>query len=252
MEVFILSGQSNMAGRGGVYTGPNGTKMWDGVVPEQCRVPPGAVLRLNADGSWKEATAPLHHDIDLQKVCGIGPGLPFAARLLERGGPRHIGLVPCAVGATAIDEWDTTGRLYQQMISRTKRALQTPGTRLQALLWYQGESDADTAEHAATYATKFTKLMRAVRHDLDHKDLPIFQVAITCADSVEITPYRDEVRRAQLGTELPHCYVVDAQGLELQADGLHLTPKAQVILGGRLADAYLLHSMHSSGGKYDF
>lgn len=34
---------------------------------------------------------------------------------------------------------------------------------------------------------------------------------------------------------------VDAKGLELQEDNLHLTTQAQVILGQMLADAYLTH-----------
>ena len=36
LAIFVLAGQSNMAGRGGVQRMPDGTKVWDGHTP---RVP---------------------------------------------------------------------------------------------------------------------------------------------------------------------------------------------------------------------
>ncbi|KAG9135331.1 hypothetical protein Leryth_015224 [Lithospermum erythrorhizon] len=53
-SIFILAGQSNMSGRGGVI---NGT--WDGVVPSQCSPNP-SILSLNAEFRWVEAQEPLH------------------------------------------------------------------------------------------------------------------------------------------------------------------------------------------------
>lgn len=47
------------------------------------------------------------------------------------------------------------------------------------------------------------------------------------------------VREAQLGVDLLNVTTVDAKGLPLEPDGLHLTTPAQVKLGKMLADAYL-------------
>ncbi len=33
-SVFVLAGQSNMAGRGGVHKAPDGGKVWDGKQPD--------------------------------------------------------------------------------------------------------------------------------------------------------------------------------------------------------------------------
>ena len=33
-SVFVLAGQSNMAGRGGVHNAPDGGKVWDGIQPD--------------------------------------------------------------------------------------------------------------------------------------------------------------------------------------------------------------------------
>ena len=63
------------------------------------------------------------------------------------------------------------------------------------------------------------------------------QVAIVPGDN----KYIEKVREAQLGMEIPNVVCVDAKGLELEDDHLHLTTKSQVQLGHMLADAYLQH-----------
>jgi len=47
------------------------------------------------------------------------------------------------------------------------------------------------------------------------------------------------VREAQLGLKLSNVVCVDAKGLPLKSDNLHLTTEAQVQLGLSLAQAYL-------------
>ena len=47
------------------------------------------------------------------------------------------------------------------------------------------------------------------------------------------------VRAAQLGIDLPNLEMVDAKGLPLERDHLHLSTPAQVRLGKMLADAFL-------------
>ncbi|CAI9115216.1 OLC1v1016058C1 [Oldenlandia corymbosa var. corymbosa] len=65
LNIFILAGQSNMAGRGGVKGG-----IWDGIVPQECQ-PNKSILRLSGNGLWEEAIEPLHKDIDVGKPAGI-------------------------------------------------------------------------------------------------------------------------------------------------------------------------------------
>jgi len=52
-------------------------------------------------------------------------------------------------------------------------------------------------------------------------------------------PYIEIVRQAQLGTDLLNLRTVDAHGLPLQPDGLHLSTPAQAHLGQIMADAFL-------------
>lgn len=257
-----------MSGRGGVEG-----KKWDGVVPPECRPSP-AILRLNAHLRWEEARDPLHADIDTAKVCGIGPGMPFANELLSHLGPHRpkglvIGLVPCAVGGTAIKEWGRGCHLYEDMVKRAKHSVEEGGS-IKALLWYQGESDTTSDQDAQCYGKRMEELIHNVRSDLHLPDLPVIQVfdplllafveswfaflfsprhafvidlrlylqvAIATGDANRI----DKVREAQLGMKLPNVYCVDAKGLPLKSDHLHLTSEAQVRLGKMLAHEYLKH-----------
>ena len=51
--------------------------------------------------------------------------------------------------------------------------------------------------------------------------------------------YVDEIRAIQLGMDLPNVICVDAKGLELKEDNLHLTTESQIQLGHSLALAFL-------------
>ncbi|RRT84028.1 hypothetical protein B296_00004958, partial [Ensete ventricosum] len=283
--IFVLSGQSNMAGRGGVRH-----RRWDGVVPPECRPNP-SILRFSAECHWEEAHEPLHCDIDTAKICGVGPGMAFANALLPcLSDEAVLGLVPCAIGGTAIKEWERGSRLYDEMVRRARKAAELGGGgEIKAVLWYQGESDTTSHATAEAYAANIEKLIRDVRMDLSLPSLPFIQasllpiltsllflsamfvfrfhaatpclgiglsfclvlavafnlkgfllhtqVAIASGD----THYLEKIREAQLGISMPNVLNVDAMGLPLNEDNLHLTTEAQVLLGNMLAEAYAKH-----------
>ncbi|XP_049355684.1 probable carbohydrate esterase At4g34215 [Solanum verrucosum] len=237
-NIFILSGQSNMSGRGGVFNQTSSSGMvnltWDGIVPPECQPNP-SVLQLNGGLTWVEAHEPLHKDIDVNKTCGVGPGMSFANELkMDDPDIGVIGLVPCAIGGTNITQWVRGGWLYNEMIRRTKVALQGGGT-IRGMLWYQGESDAIDLDDAKLYKGRLKKFFKDVRKDLELPTLPIVQVALATAPG----PYMEVIRKAQLGINLPNVRCVDAKGLPIGPDLLHLTTPAQVQLGKILANAFL-------------
>ncbi|GMH17802.1 hypothetical protein Nepgr_019643 [Nepenthes gracilis] len=230
-NIFILAGQSNMAGRGGVVRNARtGVASWDGVVPEICRSNP-AILRLNAELDWVEAEEPLGQDIDVHTTCGVGPGMAFANTLLQMDpGIGVVGLVPCAVGGTSITEWARGGSLYSRMVKRALASVQYGG-RIQGVLWYQGESDTINREDADRYKGRLEKFFMELRDDLQSPALPIIQVAIASG----MGPYVDTVRHAQLGIDLVNVLTVDAKGLPFEPDMLHLSTPAEARLGEMLA-----------------
>ncbi|KAK9112662.1 hypothetical protein Scep_020181 [Stephania cephalantha] len=146
-----------------------------------------------------------------------------------------LGLVPCAVGGTAIREWARGSHLYENMVRRARESVRRGG-RIQGLIWYQGESDSYTREDAEGYKGKMEELVKNVRADLGLPLLPIVQVAIVSGGDAA---YVETVREAQLGMRVENAVCVDAKGLDLKKDNLHLTTEAQVKLGAMLAEAYL-------------
>lgn len=56
-----------------------------------------------------------------------------------------------------------------------------------------------------------------------------------------VGPGFEIVRQTQLNLNLQNIRVVDAKGLGLKSDHLHLSTASQVILGKKLADAFLYH-----------
>ncbi|CAN1134447.1 Probable carbohydrate esterase At4g34215 [Linum perenne] len=236
-QIFLLAGQSNMAGRGGVIT-KHKIKKWDGVIPPEMESHP-EILRLTADMKWETAKEPLHADIDATKICGVGPGMAFSKAVKERLGEGGgvIGVVPCGVGGTAIAKWARGEELYENMVKRAKESVKCggEGAEIKCLLWCQGESDTTSEHVAAAYRGNFEKLIQHVREDLGLPHLPVVQMVITSGDG----KYVEHVREAQLGANIENLVRVDAQGLKLNPDNLHLTTESQVKLGHMMADAYI-------------
>src|SRR5947208_10691890 len=80
-HLFLLVGQSNMAGRG--------------TVEAQDKTPHPRVLMLNKEGAWVPAIDPLHFD---KSAAGVGLGKTFATLYAEAHPGITVGLIPCAVG----------------------------------------------------------------------------------------------------------------------------------------------------------
>ncbi|CAL5001482.1 unnamed protein product [Urochloa decumbens] len=239
VAVFLLAGQSNMGGRGGATSGT-----WDGVVPPEC-APSPRILRLSPDLSWEEAREPLHAGIDNGNVVGVGPGMPFAHAVSSS---RHahaaaVGLVPCAQGGTPISAWSRGSPLYQRLLWRARAALAAHcpeaipncSLSLAALLWYQGEADTMARRDADLYTARMEAFVRDIRNDLNMPNLLVIQVGLATGQG----PFIDLVRDAQKRVNLPNVKYVDAKGLPVATDYLHLTTPAQVTLGNMLANSYL-------------
>ncbi|CAA7019142.1 unnamed protein product [Microthlaspi erraticum] len=233
ISIFIMAGQSNMAGRGGVYNNTaTNTTVWDGVIPPECRSNP-SIFRLTAKLEWEVAKEPLHVDIDVNKINGVGPGMSFANRVVNRFS--QVGLVPCSIGGTKLRQWQKGEFLYEEMVRRAKAAAVASGGSYRAVLWYQGESDTVDMVDALVYKKRLVKFFNDLRSDLQLPNLPIIQVAIATGAG----PHLGAVRKAQLETGLENVHCVDAMGLPLEPDGLHLTTSAQVRLGHMMADTFM-------------
>src|SRR5690606_37166320 len=146
--VFILAGQSNMAGRGQVE--PSDT----------LRDP--RILSINKAGELILAKEPLH--FYEPKLAGLDCGLSFAKALLPSL-PDHISLliIPTAVGGSAISQWnhDETFREVPLLSNfREKVALGQQYGSIKGILWHQGENDATRPEIIAVHERQLRRLFK--------------------------------------------------------------------------------------------
>lgn len=225
-RLYLLVGQSNMAGRGTVEA-------------EDLSINP-RVLTLDKDGRWVVAVDPLHSD--KPTMAGVGLGTTFGKVMAEADPEVVIGLIPCAVGGTSISQWQKGadpvqpwGKLYDNAIERAKLALRD-GV-LMGILWHQGEADASTGGIAA-YQERLTKLVADFRTDLDAPDVPFVAGMLGVWD-----PQRHAGRQAfnenlkNLPTWFANAAVVDSTGLEHRGDNTHFNSASLREFGRRYAQA---------------
>ena len=238
MQLFLLAGQSNMAGRG--------------VVEARDREPNARVLMLDRSLAWRPATDPVHFD---KPIAGVGPGRAFALALVARDSTLRIGLVPAAVGGSPISSWEpgaldpaTRTHPYDDALVRA-RAAQRDG-RLRAILWHQGESDA-TPELSMIYAPKLRALIARFRADLAEPDLPFL---IGQLGRFDARPWTDATRRVDsvhraIAASTPHAAFVSSDGLRDKSDTLHFDAASARLLGERYAAAYVALTRASATRK---
>jgi hypothetical protein len=226
--LFLLAGQSNMAGRG--------------TVEAEDLTPHPRVLTLNKIGQWVPAVDPIHFD---KPVAGVGLGKTFAKLIAEANPDVTIGLVPCAVGGSPIDSW-TPGVLYP--VTNTfpwddmaKRVEIAGGSGMwKGILWHQGEADS-TPALAPTYEPKLHDLIARLRMLLGAPDLPFIAGQMGKFPDAPWNQDKITVDRAhkELPTRVPHAAFVSAEGLTDRGDKVHFDSASYRELGTRYAAACL-------------
>ncbi len=228
-HLFLLVGQSNMAGRGVVAPSEN--------------TPHPRVLMLTQAGAWVPAVDPLH--FDKPAAAGVGLGRSFAQAVAEATPGVIIGLIPCAVGGSPIAAWQP-GFLYQptqshpwdDAIRRAKLALQS-GT-LKGILWHQGESDSNR-EGAPLHAAKLHDLIARLRVELAAPTVPFIAGQLGQFAGSPWNEFKTQVDQAHraLPAKVPHTAFVSSDGLKDKGDKTHFDSDANREFGKRYAEAYL-------------
>ncbi|MBN2128998.1 MAG: sialate O-acetylesterase [Sedimentisphaerales bacterium] len=228
LHLYLLAGQSNMAGRG--------------VVAEQDKTIHPRVFTLDRENRWVPAREPLH--FDKPAYVGVGPGLAFGKALAEADPNTTIGLIPCAAGGSPITAWkqegyhaQTKSHPYDDAVKRCRIARRR-GV-LKGVLWHQGESDSNPQD-GPLYAQRLTDLIANLRRDLQSPDL-LF-VAGTPADAFiarkpETALVTDAIKTVAKADE--NVFWVSARGLKCKSDQVHFNAEAARELGRRYAEAVL-------------
>lgn len=227
--VFIMAGQSNMAGR--AFVEPADT------------LPDSRILTINKDNQLIEAKEPLH--FYQPKLTGLDCGVSFARTLLPHL-PHHVVilLLPCAVGGSSISYWLSDSifngiHLKSNFMDKVQLAKKY-GT-IKGILWHQGESDA-FADRIPVYETRLKILFSFFRQYTGNAKLPILMGELGTytkrADWRKNWAAINVIIDRVADTE-KYCSLVRTADLTPKEDFIHFDSRSQRILGKRFAAAYL-------------
>ncbi len=225
-HLYILMGQSNMAGRG-----PITDEFKDEGNPN--------LFMLNQQNEWVLAKNPVH--FDKPKAAGVGPGLAFGIDMANANPSIKIGLIPCAVGGTSIEKWkpgaydeSTKTHPYDDALLRIRAALKS-GV-IKGVIWHQGESNS-AVKKAPLYLAQLDSLITRIRKEVGNPKLP-FVVG-------ELGRYRDNYQLintelAKVPSKIPFTALATSEGLVHKGDSTHFDGLSANLLGHRFAKQMIM------------
>jgi hypothetical protein len=226
LELFLLIGQSNMAGRG--------------VIEPQDADPSANIYTLAQDLRWKPAVDPLH--FDKPDIVGVGLGRSFAKVLARERPGVAIGLIPAAFGGTSLKEWSPDGKLFQDAVRRARAAMQSG--KLRGILWHQGEADSADSNLASTYRERFAAFVATLRKELNAESVPVVAGALgefIYTRKGNPQPFARVVNSqlASVPSAVPFSAFVNSAGLQHKGDEVHFDTPSIREFGRRYAHAFL-------------
>lgn len=236
LHLFLLAGQSNMAGRGEVAA--------------EDREPLPDIIALDAAGQWAPAVDPIHWD---KPSAGVGLARTFARRYLDTRPGVTVGLIPAACGGSPISTWQpgqyfdqTRSHPYDDALARSRRALKD-GV-LHGILWHQGESDR-TPELAPRYEQALTELIARLRRELDAPGVPFVIGQLGQFAGAPWDEHGHAIDRAHraVAARVPRAAFVSSDGLTSNPDNLHFDARSLREFGKRYASA--LATLQAPAGR---
>lgn len=235
--VFILAGQSNMAGRGQVE--PSDT------------LPDPRIMSINKAGELIMAKEPLH--FYEPGMAGLDCGLSFARTLLPAV-PDSVSIliIPTAVGGSAIGQWlnDETFREVPLLSNfREKVALGQQYGSIKGILWHQGENDAIRPETIAVHERQLRRLFKTFRKEVRDKRLSVFlgELGSFSVNNDKWQKINEQISNFVAADR--HAYLIKTADLNHNGDRIHFDSEGQRRMGKRFADAYIQHRNSLPGRK---
>ena len=239
-DVYLLIGQSNMAGRGFFEAA-------DTLAPLE------GVFLLDDAGQAVPAREPLNRYSTIRKamqVQGMSLSHSFAETAHRRTG-RPVLLVVNARGGSTLEQWlpdaqpgrfsesvneqegkqgQEMPRFYDEAVRRTRQAMHYGP--LKAILWHQGESNSDSLR-VGSYLPMLAVFVSSLRTDLGVGEEVPFIAGQIQPEHVNAPYFNPVITR--VGELIPNAFCVSSDGLATNPDRLHFTRDAQQELGRRYA-----------------
>ncbi|MDX9881189.1 MAG: sialate O-acetylesterase [Prolixibacteraceae bacterium] len=226
--VFLMAGQSNMAGRGAIEA------------PDL--VTNDRILSINSENEWIIAKEPLHfYELSDALDCGMS----FAQEMLKHVPDSvTIAMVPCAVGGSSVFQWlnDEKHRNVKLFTNFTEKVqLSKKKGVIKGILWHQGERNANDTD-LPDYENALLQLFSKFRASVGNNELPIILGEIgrfaepdekaLCFEKINQIIRTVASRNDNLG-------FVSSEGLDHRGDHLHFNSEGQRELGRRYAMKYM-------------
>lgn len=224
--VFIMAGQSNMAGRG--------------IVEPQDTVLSKRILSINKNGQLIIAKEPLH--FYEPNLTGLDCGYSFGKTIIKKI-PNNISvlILPTAVGGSSMSQWlgDSLFRnvkLFSNFLSKVEIGKQY-GT-IKGILWHQGESDANE-KNIPLYPERLSQLFTKFRSAVGDNSLPILlgELGSFSKSKENFSLINKAIYTCTSQNE--GTAVISTSDLKDKGDSLHFNSKSQRIMGKRFAETWL-------------
>lgn len=225
--VFILAGQSNMAGRGKVE--PIDT------------IPDYRIFTIDKKGEFVLAKEPLHFYEPTK--TGLDCGLSFGKELLNHI-PDSISvlIVPTAVGGSSISQWinDSTFRNVTLLTNfKEKIEIGKKYGSIKGILWHQGESDATAQETIEAYNKQLHKLFTLFRNQIGNSELPIMVGKLGSFSKTDDNWQAINTKIEEYIKTDPNSYFIKTNDLKDKGDRVHFNSKGQREIGKRFAERFI-------------
>jgi hypothetical protein len=218
LELFLLIGQSNMAGRATIEAADRDSLdrvfLFKGIEGDE----------------WEKAANPfnkyssIRKDLKMQK---LGPGYTFARKMASFNPDKQFGMVVNAKGGTTLDEWLPGTHFYNEALKRVKMAMAYGNLR--GVVWHQGEGDINKTE---SYIERISLLIDSLRVATGISDLP-FVAGQLSEDRVARIPFNQMI--IHLPEKVKYTGVAITENTST-FDSTHFDTRSQRLLGERYAD----------------
>jgi len=226
-HLFLLAGQSNMAGRG--------------IVTDVDKEAHPRIFMLTKENNWVPAVDPIHFD---KTSAGVGLAKSFAIELVNNDTNIKVGLIPAACGGSPISTWkpgrhfnQTDSYPYDDAIFRARAAIKHG--EIKAILWHQGESDCNK-ENATRYEERLDSLITNFRKDLGVENIPFIIGQLGQFPGKVWNTYRGLVDKSHQSVAKNNKLVgfVSSDNLSSKPDSIHFDSKSLKIFGKRYVKEY--------------
>ncbi|WP_437223317.1 sulfatase-like hydrolase/transferase [Planctomicrobium sp. SH661] len=182
-------------------------------------------------------------------MANMDPDVSFMPELRKAFPDDELIMVKVAYGGRPIARWVPRGKIYSELLEKTKQAIEGKKVDSVTFVWMQGERDHQEDDTTRTYRDNLKTLYQQLTEDLGRED--IHWVIGRLSDARLGTPNWDTIRQIQVDVaeEHPLASWIDTDDLNGPNNEVHCPPEGYAEMGRRFAQAAIDLIGQSAGTK---